>query len=100
MTYRHDVFISYKRELNWTDWTRDHFKELLKSYLQQDLGRTPDVFLDEHLESDFGIDWVRGLGTHLATAKVIVVLFSRDYFASDWCVHELDLAMERAQSLG
>jgi hypothetical protein len=34
MTYQHDVFISYKREANWTPWTRDHFKNLLQSYLQ------------------------------------------------------------------
>jgi hypothetical protein len=99
MSYQHDVFISYKRELNWTDWTRAHFKELLKSYLQQDLGRPPEVFLDERLESDFGIDWVKGLGEHLATARVAIVLFSRDYFVSDWCLHELDLMLERAQKI-
>jgi hypothetical protein len=98
MDYQHDVFISYKRELNWTDWTRNHFKELLKSYLQQDLGRGPEVFLDERLESDFGIDWVKDLGVHLATARIAVILFSRDYFASDWCLHELDLMLERAQT--
>jgi hypothetical protein len=27
----------------------------------------------------------------------MVALLSKDYFSSDWCVHELDLMMERAQ---
>jgi hypothetical protein len=27
----------------------------------------------------------------------MIALLSKDYFSSDWCVHELDLMMERAQ---
>jgi hypothetical protein len=27
----------------------------------------------------------------------MVALLSKDYFSSDWCVHELDLMMEKAQ---
>lgn len=49
MSYAHDVFISYKREARWTAWTRDHFRKLLASYLQQDLGREPEIFVDERI---------------------------------------------------
>ena len=28
----------------------------------------------------------------------MVALLSKDYFSSDWCVHELDLMMERASN--
>jgi len=97
MTYQHDVFISYKREANWTPWTRDHFKSLLQSYLQQDLGHLPDIFIDERIESEIGEDWVQSLGKHLATSRVAVVVFSGDYFSSDWCIHELDLMLERVE---
>jgi hypothetical protein len=33
----------------------------------------------------------------LAKSKVVVALFSGSYFDSDWCVHELDLIVERAR---
>lgn len=96
MAYEHDVFISYKREPNWTLWTRDHFKTLLKSYLQQDLGQEPDIFVDERIV--VGADWVDSLAEHLAKSKVLIAIFSGDYFGSDWCVHELDMMLERSQA--
>lgn len=96
MAYQHDVFISYKREHLWTPWTRDHFKVLLRSYLQQDLGREPEIFVDERII--VGADWVDSLAEHLAHSRVLVAIFSADYFSSDWCIHELDLMLERSQS--
>jgi hypothetical protein len=94
MSYLHDVFISYKRQELWTPWTRDHFKKLLKAYLQPDLGVEPDIFVDERLQ--VGADWVDSLGDHLAKSKVLVAIFSADYFGSDWCIHELDLMLARS----
>jgi hypothetical protein len=95
MPYQHDVFISYRRDRNWTPWTREHFKDLLQTYLHDDLYREPDIFLDERIE--VGADWVDELGGNLAQSKVVVALFSGSYFDSDWCVHELDLIVERAR---
>lgn len=97
MSYINDVFISYKRDVAWTPWTREHFKGLLQAYLLDDLGRKPEIFLDERIE--VGADWVDALGENLAKSKVVVVLFSGSYFGSDWCVHELDLIVERARQL-
>lgn len=94
MPYLHDVFISYKRETLWTPWARDHFKRLLNSYLQQELGQEPDIFVDENIK--VGADWVNGLATNLAMSKVMVAVFSRDYFGSAWCIHELDLMLGRS----
>lgn len=36
------------------------------------------------------------LAEHLATSKIMVAIFSGDYFGSDWCLHELDLMLERS----
>ena len=95
MDYQHHIFISYKRERHWTPWVRDHFKELLSSYLHQDLAvERPDIFVDERI--DVGADWVDELAEHLATSAVMVAIFSADYFASDWCIHELDLMLGRS----
>jgi hypothetical protein len=97
MAYRHDVFISYRREPNWTPWTRDHFKKLLACYLQQELGGAPEIFVDERIV--VGADWVEELGEQLATSKVLIAIFSGDYFGSDWCLHELDLMLERSRAV-
>jgi hypothetical protein len=96
MPYQHDVFISYRRQELWTPWTRDHFKKLLKAYLQPELGVDPDIFVDERIQ--VGADWVDALGEHLATSKAMVAIFSGDYFASDWCLHELDLMLARSNA--
>lgn len=96
MAYEHDIFVSYRREVQWTPWVRDHLKVLLQSYLQQELGSSPDIFVDERI--DVGADWVDELGEHLAKSKVVLAVFSRDYFDSCWCVHELDLILARIQS--
>ena len=97
MAYQHDVFISYRRQELWTPWARDHFKKLLEAYLHQELAiKKPDIFIDERI--DVGADWVDELGLHLATSKALVVIFSADYFGSDWCLHELDLMLERCKT--
>ena len=67
---------------------------MLTAYLQQELGAPPDVFVDERIE--VGADWVDELGTHLACSKAMVAILSRDYFGSPWCLHELDLMLERS----
>lgn len=95
MPYVNDVFISYRREKHaWTPWARDIFKLALESWLQRELGKPATVFIDEQIP--IGVNYVEHLATTLATTKVMVTLLSRDYFSSDWCIHELDLMMERA----
>lgn len=94
MIYQHDVFISYKRQELWTPWTRDHFKKLLTAYLQQDLGVEPDIFVDERVQ--VGEDWVESIADHLAKSKVLIAIFSADYFGSEWCLHELDMMLARS----
>jgi hypothetical protein len=93
MTYRYHVFVSYKRELLWTPWTRDHLKRLLASYLQQELRQEVRIFFDDLIE--IGADYVEELGHNLAQSMVMVAILSGDYFASQWCLHELDLMLYR-----
>jgi hypothetical protein len=62
---------------------------LLDAYLTQELGRPPNIFVDERIEP--GADWPHRLGDCLARARVLLPVFSGDYFGSDWCLHELDL---------
>jgi hypothetical protein len=89
MDYLYDVFISYRRHSEWTPWTREHVRNLLDAYLTQELGKSPDIFVDDRIVP--GADWPRRLGDSLARARVLLAIFSGDYFGSDWCLHELDL---------
>lgn len=91
--YSHDVFISYKRQALWTPWVRDKFCGQLRAYLQQDLGHAPRIFIDEQMMP--GRDLPRDLGENLALSKVVIPLLSKDYFGSEWCLHELDLILDR-----
>jgi hypothetical protein len=96
MPYQNDVFISYRREKNaWTPCARDTFKLALESCLQRELGDPPNIFIDD--QTPVGINFVNHLASALATSKIMIALLSKDYFSSDWCIHELDLMMEKAQ---
>jgi hypothetical protein len=96
MSYQNDIFISYRRETHaWTPWARDIFKPPLEACLQRELGNPPNIFIDAQIP--YGANYVNHLATTLAKSKVMVALLSKDFFSSDWCVHELDLMMERAQ---
>jgi TIR domain len=89
MDYLYDVFISYRRHPEWTPWTREHIRNLLDAYLTPELSTRPDIFVDEQIEP--AADWPQRLGDSLARSRVLLPIFSGDYFSSDWCLHELDL---------
>jgi hypothetical protein len=93
MDYLYDVFISYRRHPEWTPWTREHVRNLLDAYLSQELCGRPSIFLDDEIEP--GAHWPRRLGDSLSRARVLLPVFSGDYFGSDWCLHELDLMHAR-----
>ena len=83
------MFISYRRQKEWTRWTREHFCNILDAYLTQELSASPAIFADDQIEP--GADWPDRLGEGLGRSRILLPIFSRDYFASDWCLHELDL---------
>jgi hypothetical protein len=96
MSYQNDIFISYRREkYAWTPWARDIFKLALESCLQRELGDPANIYIDDQVPT--GTNFVNHLARSLATSKVMVALLSKDYFSSDWCVHELDLMMKKAK---
>ena len=43
-----------------------------------------------------GADYVATLADSLAYSRAMVAIFSADYFTSPWCLHELDLMLDRA----
>jgi hypothetical protein len=100
MTYQHDVFISYRRTNDWPRYVENLFLPMLKHWLDASLGHTSTVYLDAHVV-ETGQSWPDELAKALSESKVMVCLWSKEYFDSDWCRAELShMLARRAQVAG
>lgn len=93
MAYSYDIFISYKRNPETNAWIREHFEPLLALSLELELGRAPSIFRDDRLQD--GGTWPVELGLALAGSRVLVPLWTKSYFNSDWCLRELSEMLTR-----
>jgi hypothetical protein len=55
MSYKHDIFISYRRNPETLAWIKDHFEPLLSLRVEFELQRRPTIYIDEQVES--GTSW-------------------------------------------
>ncbi|MBC6417354.1 MAG: toll/interleukin-1 receptor domain-containing protein [Prochloron sp. SP5CPC1] len=96
MTYKYDLFLSYRNYGRWRDWIESHFLPNLKQYLGEDLGHSmvdpqtsqPKIFYDKNNLSG-GQRWPKELKRAVLSSRVLVPLFSRQYFGSPSCRKEL-----------
>jgi hypothetical protein len=93
MSYDYDIFISYRRNAETLGWIRDHFIPLLSLRLEFELQRKPTIFLDEQIES--GSSWPPALGAALGGSRVLIALWTGNYFASVWCTEEFSQMLGR-----
>lgn len=98
MSYEWDVFLSYRRFGLWPVWVGKRFFPLFNHWLGEELGRNARVFWDADLET--GSTWPVALATKLATSRVLVPLWSRQYFNSTWCKTEFALMCAREEMCG
>ena len=91
--YHYDLFISYKVNPQWNDWTRKHLYKNLMAYLSDQVPWYPKIYLDEHTRT--GADWVDTIGSALGRSKALVAVLNVPYFSSQWCLHELDMMHSR-----
>jgi len=98
MPYQHHIFISYRRNDETRRWIREHFVPLLQLHVGNELGQTPDVFVDDQLET--GASWPARLAQALGGSRILVALWSRSYRFSDWCLIELTHMVERQRAAG
>lgn len=97
MSYEFDVFVSYRRHGEWPVWAHDIFRPLFYHWLGEELGRDPLIFLDTDIEA--GDSWPNRLGNALGRTRVLVPLFSRQYFSSPWCRREFAQMRQRESLL-
>lgn len=99
MGYEYHVFVSYRRYQDWPAWVHKHFIPIFRHYLGAELGEEPKIFYDvESIKS--GDAWPKKLGSALAKSCVLVPLFSKTYFNSDWCQLELSSMLAREEKTG
>lgn len=99
MSYQHDIFISYRRHPETHFWITEHFVPLLALHVDQELGRKPQIYVDDQIES--GASWPISLGAALGGSRTLIALWSGNYLSSVWCTEELShmLCREREAQL-
>jgi hypothetical protein len=96
--YEFDVFISYIRSGNPRDWVHHNFLPRLRNCLADHLADEPRVFVDE--EMDRAMNWPLRLENALNHSRIMVAVFSPQYFRSPWCLAELRTMEAREQLFG
>jgi len=86
--YIYDVFLSYRRSDHWSRYVSKHFLPVFTHWLNDELNHRPQIYYDvESVET--GTAWPDSLAEGLAHSKVMVCLWTGQYWASQWCKKEL-----------
>lgn len=98
MGYKYEVFLSYRRHKEWPKWLEYIFLPIFEHWLGEELGYNAEISWDNTIET--GVAWPYDLSQKLAQSKILVPLFSRQYFNSNWCITELSLMLAREKECG
>jgi hypothetical protein len=100
VSYEWDIFISYPRKDNAHEWVHNHFAPELEAWLMDEstAADEPRVFLDSRLEP--GTSWREELSGVLKRTRLLVPVYSGNYFRSEYCLWELESMLAREQLLG
>jgi TIR domain len=98
MSYKYDVFFSYKRDRRSAAW-HEGVKDRLQYYCSLKLDHDPIMFFDTN-DIFTGDTWRETLGEALRLSKVIVCMWSPSYFQSKWCVSEWKTFVKRGELFG
>ncbi len=94
--YEWDVFLSYADGGYPGAWVRNTFHELLVNLMAAEV-HNPRIFF--YRQQDYGTAWEVNLQRALATSRLMVCVWSPDYFSSRWCGIELRTMLGRERSL-
>lgn len=97
MSYHYDVFLSYRRIELWPKFVNKHFLPMLTHWLHTELGKKPRIYFDVN-DIETGASWPHVLANAVATSKVMICLWSREYLSSDWCKAEFGLMLARRKA--
>jgi len=98
MSYEHDIFISYRRSDTIGPWVKNHLAPRLESRLNQVAPYNVSVFCD--FKMDDGVNWPEELKRRIHRSRLLLSIWSADYFRSTWCMAEWQSFRERETRLG
>ncbi len=97
MAYESEIFISYRRTETVGCWVRNHFLPRLQARLDENSASPVDVFCDELIAE--GDDWAAALKDRLRKSRLLLAIWSADYFRSTWCMAEWQSFRKREQQV-
>lgn len=95
MSYAYDIFISYRRNPETLTWINEHFVPLLELRVEMELQRKPTFYIDQQVEA--GASWPPAIGAALGQSRVLIALWTGNYFTSVWCTEEFTHMLAREQ---
>jgi hypothetical protein len=98
MSYEFEVFLSYARSETEGQWVRNHFAQQLELRLN-DVSRDR-VRISWDVEIESGVSWPDELKRRLRHSRLLVAVWSPQYFRSRWCMAEWRSFREREAALG
>jgi hypothetical protein len=98
LSYAYDVFVSYRRANEWPRFLDGTFLPMFRHWLSAELDHEPRIFFDADL-IETGNSWPHALAHGVAGSKVMLCLWSRQYFTSPWCLAELGHMLARRRAL-
>ena len=81
MGYVLDVFLSYRRSNDWPTFIESHFYPKLQQWLDAWVGDDTKIFVDSRV-IETGDSWPYRLADGLADSKIMLWLWSKQYFTS------------------
>lgn len=93
MAYIHDVFVSYRHHGAVFQWVHNHFYPRLREWLEASAPTEVSVFIDTTNEA--GAVWPQALQNALAGSRLMVAVYSAEYFRSPWCLAEFQTMLQR-----
>ena len=97
MAYDHDIFVSYRRTPTVGQWVQNHLVPRLQSRIDDVASGPVRIFCDFKMAE--GTNWPAELKTRLRGSKILVAVWSADYFRSRWCMAEWQSFRKREAKL-
>lgn len=94
--YKYDVFLSYRRSNAWPRFVDSIFVPMFRHWLEAEIGQKPEIFYDVD-SIEMGESWPYRLAEGIASSKILVCLWSNEYFCSPWCKAELGHMLARRE---
>lgn len=98
MGYEYEIFVSYRRSVTIGTWVKEHLVPLLEARLCE--VAEADIRLSCDYRMATGTRWPEELKHRIAASKVLLAIWSADYFRSDWCMAEWQSFRRREEVLG